>query len=91
MATNTYLEALSQERAMYARSPRHFERVMMVDQELARLGYGADDDGNVVELPKVERAEAKAPEVAAETPKRRGRPPRERAVADPAPERAVDE
>lgn len=84
-----YLAAVGRERAMYARSPRHYERVLMVDAHLAELGYAADDDGIVRKLPPVERAEVKAPEVAVE-PKRRGRPPRERAV-DPAPETAVDD
>lgn len=85
---DAYLAALGRERAQYVLSPRHFDRVMMVDSHLQELGYGADDQGNVRKLPPVERAEAKAPEDA--TPKRRGRPPRERAV-DPAPERAVDD
>lgn len=83
-----YLQALGRERAGYARSPRMYERVMMVDNHLAELGYCADDQGNVRKLSKVERAESKAPEDAG--PKRRGRPPRERAV-DPAPERVVDD
>lgn len=86
---DSYLVALGRERAQYAGSPRHYERVLMVDAHLAELGYGADDQGVVRKLPKVERADVKAPEVAVE-PKRRGRPPRERAV-DPAPERVVDE
>lgn len=86
---DSYLAALGRERAQHALAPAGFGRVMMVDAHLAELGYGADDQGNVRKLPKVERAEVKAPEVAVE-PKRRGRPPRERAV-DPAPERVVDE
>lgn len=83
------LAALGRERAMYARSPLHVEKVMMVDAHLASLGYVADDDGNVRRLTPVERADAKAPETAVQRP-RRGRPPKERAV-DPLPERVVDE
>ena len=83
-----YLAALGRERAQYVTSPRHYERVMMVDAHLAELGFCSDDEGNVRPLPPVERAEQKAPEDA--TPKRRGRPPRERAV-DPAPERVVED
>lgn len=85
---DAYLQALGRERAQYALSPRHFGRVMMVDSHLQELGYAADDEGHVSKLAKVERAEHKAPEDTG--PKRRGRPPRERAV-DPAPETVVDD
>lgn len=83
--------ALLEEWQKYKRGRRP-DQALAVDEELAKRGF-AVSAGKLVPIDRTVTApvtrEVKAPEVAAE-PKRRGRPPRERAV-DPAPERAVDD
>lgn len=59
-----YVSALAVERVGYLRSGKA-GRVALVDQELARLGYECDENGEVKELKKaakVEKRPSKAPE-----------------------------
>lgn len=76
-APDAYAVALASERAGYVRAGR-FDRVIPVDAELARVGWCVAESGDLVQYAEKPQA------------KRAGRPPKERAVADPAPERAVE-
>lgn len=76
---SSYVLALLREREGYQRDPRKRHRVIEVDDELGKQGFGVNSAGELVELAAIAPKETAAAKKAA---------PRERAVQS-APERAV--
>ena len=82
-APSSYVVALSEERAMYARSAHDRARTAMVDEDLAAHGWAVDKFGVLVDVDSVPKVAPVDPSVP--------RQHRERAVTKPpGVEKAVD-